>query len=1291
MSAGQLKSLIAAFFIGIPSLIQAMGQGRFTENLGQWNEAVHFKIGLSGGFAYLDERGLTIHQMEEGFLDKLHEYYRGKKDVTSASSHVVRFSFQGADLSRYEGKYQQKGLENYFLGTNREQHIVGVRSFDEVNFKSVYTSIDLRYNHQNGNLKYEFIVKKGGDPNDIQIDINHAESVFLRDGNLIIKNSVGELIEHEPFAYQIGPNHRIEKVACKYVLSGNRVTYYFEDGYDNEKDLIIDPEIAFSTYIGASSDNFGFTASYDNDGNLYGGAIVFGQIYPTTDGAYQVNFDGGTIDCGITKFSPDGTDLIYSTFLGGLSSEAPHSLVVNNEGELYILGTTGSIDFPTTIDAFQPNFAGGNPIAGLGFSYTEGCDIFVAKLNSEGNELLASTFIGGNENDGIGVQDDLDFNYGDIFRGEIIVSDNGDVMLASVSESLDFPLINGFSSSMNGSSNGVIIRLNASLTDMIWSASTGGNLPEAAYGLQMAPDGSVYVTGGTTSSGLAGSENGANSDYSGNVDGYLMHISGDGATILASTYIGTTEFDQTYFVQIDSNGEVYVIGQSLGDIEVSDGVYFNAGGRQFIQKFNADLSTLQWGTRIGSNNGLINFSPSAFLVTQCNDIYVSGWGGTVNEFGEAGGNTFGLPITDDAFQSTTDGSDFYLLVLEEDAQDIVYATYFGGSTSTEHVDGGTSRFDKDGTVYQAVCAGCGGLDDFPTQPGVWSQNNLSNNCNLGVFKFRLSSVSALAEVDSATDTLCTNQPTTFNNLSQDANSYFWDFGDGETSTEINPTHVYTDPGEYIVTLLAEDTDGCLGPDSTTISVEVLPSPNMEFTFDNTPICPGEQIQLSVTGADSYEWSPAAGLNNTNVFNPLFSGTETSTYTVTGTSVCGTQTLEVTLTVGLVDIEIEEDLTVCPGESIQLSASGGSQYLWTPDIYLDDPTIAKPTATPEANITYQVTVSTDDGCEGTAQVGIELLDPPPVLTGQTDYVSCNGVPVQILIFGGDNYSWSPSNGLSADDVSNPTAFPSESTVYTVTSEGECGTGSLEVTVQTNAIEIDVFVDTIACFLTPIPVEASGANTYRWDPPELFADANSPETTVSISSTTEISVIGFDESGCFDRESHLIQLYPRQIVRAGNDRIINYGDEIILESFSIFPITWEPSPYLSCLNCNDPLAFPLESTTFFATIETPDGCLETDSVNVTVTGNLYVPNSFTPDGDGINDIFKAIGIDIVEFRMEIFNRWGELIFTSQSIDFGWNGSSNSDEYYAPAGLYPYRIVATDHTGQLFELAGGVNLIR
>jgi PKD repeat protein len=169
--------------------------------------------------------------------------------------------------------------------------------------------------------------------------------------------------------------------------------------------------------------------------------------------------------------------------------------------------------------------------------------------------------------------------------------------------------------------------------------------------------------------------------------------------------------------------------------------------------------------------------------------------------------------------SPTDGSDYYLAMFAEDADTILFATYFGGNNSSDHVDGGTSRFDKKGIVYQAVCASCnnGGLSDFPTTSGVWSSTNNSGNCNLGVFKIDLSKLTADAEVYT-TPFYCTGDTVHFQNLSNGGVSYYWEFEDGNTSTLFEPTHVYDTAGTYHVMLVALDSISCTKMDTDYVDI-----------------------------------------------------------------------------------------------------------------------------------------------------------------------------------------------------------------------------------------------------------------------------------------------------------------------------------------------------------------------------------------------------------------------------------------------------------------------------------------
>lgn len=1270
------------------TICASANQPRYVENKGQWHDQVLFKVEAQNGIGYVNKTGFTFAMLEDKFYNKLHDWIGNSELPHIGNGHAIKINFLGGNMNQAPLTGNDAGTtEHYFIGNDPQKWAENVRGFDRVKIPGVYSGIDVEFAANETNLKYDFILAPHANPNLIQVEFLGQEELYIRDGSLIAKTSVGDFTEVAPYAFQIDANGKQIRVACNFALSGNVVSYHFPEGYDKSRELIIDPEIAFSTYIGSTSNSFGFTASYDNHGNLYGGAVVFGDQYPTSAGAFQIDFGNGVVDCGISKFSSDGTDLLFSTYIGGLGNEAPHSLVVNNDNELYILGTTSSEDFPVSAGAFQPDHAGGfNLTATVGFAYENGSDFFITKLSENGNSLVASTYIGGGGNDGLVTSAILEKNYGDQFRGEIVVDTEGNAYVASVTASGDFPIVNGFSPNIGGVLSGVVFKLSSDLQTLIWSTYSGGNFTESAMSLALAPDNSVYYTGGTTSTELGVTSEAYQSVKSTGVDGYIGHISADGSQLLASTYNGTPGFDQNYFVQLDTDGFVYVVGQSTGSYPVSEGVYANPNSGQYIQKFTPDLTTSIWSTTIGSGSGGIDISPSAFLVSNCGQIYLSGWGGPIN----SGGGTHILPVTSNAFQSTTDGEDFYLLVLEPDASDLLYGTFFGGSQSPEHVDGGTSRFDKNGTVYQAVCAGCFGNDDFPTQPGVWSETNGSTSCNLGVFKFNLSAVNALAQAD-APDVICPGAEFTLVNQSVGADTFVWDMGDGFTTTDQETTYAFDNPGTYTIKLYAEDSQGCLSADSTTVTIEVAELPVIEVDQPD-PICNGESIELNATGnADQYMWIPATGLSATNISNPIFNGSSTQEYTVIGSSFCGTDTVMVLVSVGNPDISVSDNQEICPGESVQLEAVGGETYVWSPADGLNDPSISNPIASPLDDITYEVEITDAEGCVVIEQVFIHVLPPPPELTGKDKYVSCNGSAVVLNVSGADEYVWSPSTGLSNTNIANPVANPAQTTQYTVVGTNSCGEDELSVKVFVQELDVFIEVDSIVCANNSFIVTASGADSYIWQPADFFLNYRKNPARAVLEYGSNISVTGFDSLGCFTSATQYINVYPRAVVHAGNDRIIQFGDEVVLQSNSVYPITWESSPYLSCLKCNQPYANPPETTTFYASIISPDGCDETDSVNVFVRGNIYVPNAFTPDGDGLNDIFKAEGVDISEFKMEVFNRWGDLVFISENIRHGWDGSHRSDGYYCPADIYQYRIVARENHGDYFELNGHVTLLR
>ena len=690
-------------------------------------------------------------------------------------------------------------------------------------------------------------------------------------------------------------------IHCDFALRGHCIAYDFPEGYDPCYELIIDPLLIFSTYSGSTADNWGCTATPGENGRLYSSGVTSllnaGGFFPASTGAFQTSY-GGVYDVAILKYDSSGQHLLYASYLGGSDDESPHSLVMNAQQELLVLGTTGSANFPTTDGVIDRTYSGGTYEINV-IPYFNGSDIFVAKISKDGSQLLASTLIGGTANDGLNpTGGELVKNYGDQLRGDIITDAQGNIFISTVTSSNDFPAVNSFNTAYRGgSTDAVVMKLNTSLTQIVWSAFLGGSGSDASHTLKLDRLGNIFVAGGTGSSDFPSTAGSYQPVNAGAVDGWIANIAGDGSAILSATFTGTASFNQIYFLDLNQQEEVYVYGQTVGTFPVTPGVYNNPNSGQFVQKFDNQLSTLLFSTVFGSGRGYPDISPTAFLVNDCNNLYMTGWGGVVNWFeGFWSGDSQGMPISANAFQKTTSGSDFYFMVLTDDARQLLYGTYMGGTDSRTHVDGGTSRFDKKGVVYHAVCSGCAAFNatgkptsDFPTTPTAHSQVNRSGNCNNAAFKFDLSSLHALIQTNTihldapGFHKVCMPDDIVFQNFSTGGQVFEWDLGDG--TTFLNPDtsliiHQYQHPGNYTVKLNAIDAGTCIGKDSTFTTVQVwMPA---GLVGGDQVICHGAVTQLMASGGAHYDWKSEDGIFTSHQAQPFIAPADTMLYFVTVT-------------------------------------------------------------------------------------------------------------------------------------------------------------------------------------------------------------------------------------------------------------------------------------------------------------------------------------------------------------------------------------------------------------------------
>lgn len=850
----------------------------FIANKGQWKGAFDYKLNIKPGKVYLSPTRFSVDLQQRYQLARdtfAQSKPKGHHQATlphhgfprGVNGHVYQLHFLGAQSVNPQASESLPQYHNYFYGSKPERWQGGVGLYQTVTYPNLYKGIDLQY-HFNNQLKYEFTVRPGAAVSDIQIHLKGADSLWLEEGHLMIKTSLGMIREKAPYSYQ-EIEDSTQAVPSRYKLRGDTLTFAVSE-YDARYPLIIDPELKFSTYIGSTQDNFGFTATFSADNGGYVGGIVFGGPgFPTTVGAYQDTFGGGNVDAVISRFNANGSQLMYSTFLGGSGNDIPLSLLEAPQGQLFIMGNTGSPNFPTTPDAYDTSYFVGpkfNNAVAFGTNQ-EGADIFVARLSSNGKTLEASTLVGDSLSDGLNRA--MDEVLTDAARGEVILDTSGNVYVASVTNSPNFPNTGQGNSSLKGFQDGVVFSLTPGLKSLRWSTLIGGNQNDAVFSAKIAPSGRLYATGTTESNLSLGNSNSWQQNSKGGREGFIVELNPANGAVVNFTHNGDTANQMNYLLDFDRNGEVYVTGTTRGHYPIVDTSLFHIpGSAHFIQQFSPDLSSSKRSTLIGDGKSdRDNFSPTAMMVDNCGNVFLAGWGGII--LPNSAGAMDSLPITANAFKANTDGQDFYFLILDASWQKINYASYFGENSnrSGDHVDGGTSRFRKDGTIYEAVCASCRGTQNFPTTPNAWSDRNLSTNCNMALMRFKLEADSAIARVVTDKDSSCVPFTANLSDLSfnSDILLVIDSAGTVDTLDSQNPQLTFNHLGWRQFQFVAVDTT-CLFRDTTqlrffgfqdTVKAQFTLSPDTcgkvnNYFFSAQP----------TASADEYSWQFGDGRSDT---------------------------------------------------------------------------------------------------------------------------------------------------------------------------------------------------------------------------------------------------------------------------------------------------------------------------------------------------------------------------------------------------------------------------------------------
>lgn len=1339
---------------------------KFTENLGQWDKNILFSSQMDGGAFFIESNCISFNFYDKRRFRDLHLAGVRKEKVkpSKITGHAFKVYFEGCNPQPKVEKLQTgTDYENFFLGNDKSKWKSGVKNYHQVWLRDLYPNIDYEIFTAVNGFKYNFHVKPRANPANIKLKYVGVDKIKIKDSALVIKLAVNEVIEHKPYAYQFIKG-KFKTVECKYVLNDKVLSFEFPKGYDTNYELVIDPILVFSAQIGVVPDNFGMTATFDAAGNLYSGGMVFNVGYATTAGAYDVTFNNpagyGRSDVFITKYSPNGNSLVYSTYLGGSGAEVASSMVVDKNNNLCLYGATSSANFPMLANSAYPTFAGGTDIgfASNAAIFCGGTDMYIAKMSANGASLIGSTFYGGTGNDGINHltttfnqfidasnnpcitnfpttgYDSLQLNYGDQFRGEIQVDAFNNIYITSSTRSNDIPIIAGFDPTHNGGQDAIVAKFDPNLATLIWSTYIGGSQNDCGNGLYVNSNSEVYVTGGTCSSNLMGTASGHLPSYQGGkTDGFLYKINAFGNIIVNATYIGTSSYDNSFFVSGDRNGKIYVYGQSEGNMPVqaaptsTNGIYSNAGRHQFIVSYRNTLNSIYFSTVVGSKAVGVDISPSAFAVDNCGNIYLSGWGGGIITNTVAMSNMPILnpvvnPVNNYTF-STSTGYDFYLMALDSNATALVFGTYFGGNSSAEHVDGGTSRFDPTGKIYQSVCAGCGGADDFPLSPNAWPcpsstncpNQNPSTNCNNGVFKIDFGLVMAVSSINTNTFSGCAPLTVNFTNVytpTVAGSTFTWNYGNGQTNTTVtNPAFTYTAPGTYTVTLIIFDPSSCNKTDSSKTIINVLPVPNTSFLANFSPCNNTVTTTNNTTVAPTtFTWNWGDASPTETLTAPSHTYGANGIYTITlfaSSNGCSSQTTR-TVSIFVFNPAVTPGL-ICEGESTNLTASGGTSYFWSPSTGISNVSSANPVANPTTTTIYTVTISNNAGnppcvADLTTQV---IVNPKPTAGYNYTINPCGGgvffYDLSTASITAWNWELSPLPTVVTSTLQDPYHFYPNGGTFTVSlivdNQFGCKDTSKQVIVVPVPPPLSVNAQSIICNGSSAQLLATGGVSYTWAPGATLNATNIANPIASPTVSTNYSVYLTTSTTCqFLLLTNVFVNYlsnspisadatPTRVVQGDGSTLQYYGDPGV-------NVSWHPNTFVVPKTGYSVTAHPDRPTTY-TVIASNGPCKETLYVFVDVVlkgceeGDAFVPNTFTPNGDGQNDILFVRGLKVEEVYFAVYNRWGEMVFETKDKDKGWDGIYKGKP--ADVGVFGWYLKAKCFDGTDRFKKGNVTLIR
>jgi hypothetical protein len=633
-----------------PQIIERYGHLplSFETNTGQTDDRVNFISRGQGYTLYLTptEAVLALHK-GEGRTSPTEVRRNRSAPPATPPAEVVRMTLLGGNPQAPAMAMERlPGTVNCFIGNDPTRWRHTIPLYARAGFGRVYRGVDLTYYGTQGQLEYDFAIAPGADPRVITLAFDGVRQTRIDpSGELVLRTADGEVRFHTPRAYQPHDGQQQEVASC-YVMTGKNRVGFLVAAHDRHRPLVIDPVLVYSTYLGGNGGyygDYGNGVTVDAAGNAYVIGGTASANFPTTN-AFQTANDSTSVTAFITKLGPGGSNLVYSTYLGGNNFDCGDGIAVDAAGNAYLAGWTLSTNFPTR-NAFQPAIGGVT-------------NIFVAKLGPGGSNLVYSTFLGGNG------------GYSGDWANAIAIDAPGNAYVTGSTTSTNFPTRNAFQTTLGcPAGNAFVTKLGPGGSNLVYSTYLGGNNADYGYGVAVDAAGNAYVAGYTSSTTFPTTNAFQTALGSPGGNAFVTKLGGPGGSNLVySTYLGGNNHDKASAIAVDAAGDAYVAGfTESANFPTRNAFQKSIGGEAnaFVTELGASGSNLVYSTYLGGNGFDAGYGVA---VDAAGDAYVAGFTQSTN-----------FP-TRNAFQKSIGGeANAFVTELGASGSNLVYSTYLGGN------------------------------------------------------------------------------------------------------------------------------------------------------------------------------------------------------------------------------------------------------------------------------------------------------------------------------------------------------------------------------------------------------------------------------------------------------------------------------------------------------------------------------------------------------------------------------------------------------------------------------------